>query len=99
MTSIRLEFTYKALDDLKWLRAFIAKKIPAAAKRYSERFMKSIRHLQTHAKLGSVVEYETGVYEHMANDYVIRYHYESAIVTILGVWHEKEERTSQSETN
>ncbi|PCJ44654.1 MAG: plasmid stabilization system protein [Moraxellaceae bacterium] len=89
---MKLEFTHVALNDLKRLRQFIAKKNPQAARRYSERLQYSLRRLMDHPGLGRTLDELPNVRELVAGDYVARYVVKDDRIIILNISHEKEER-------
>jgi len=87
-----LKFTAQALHDLHRLRNFIAKKIPTAATRYSEKLLLLIHKLNANPMLGKALENEHEVRELIAKHYVVHYAVKGEIIYILKIWHGKEER-------
>ena len=89
---MQIQFTHKALRDLKRLRAFIAEKNPAAAKGMSQRLIKAIYGLAENPKIGRNLEELPDVRELIRDDYVVRYTQTATAIVILNVWHGKEDR-------
>lgn len=89
---MQLQFTHKALRDLKRLRAFIAEKNPAAAQRMSQRLIVAINALTENPKIGRNLEELPAVRELVKDDYVVRYTQTETAVVVLNVWHGKEDR-------
>lgn len=88
----RLGFTRSAVGDLERLRAFIAEKNPQAAERISRLLRNTIRYLIDHPELGRELDELRDVRELIARDYVVHYRTDGEAVTILRVWHGKEDR-------
>ena len=89
---MQLQFTHKALRDLKRLRAFIAEKNPAAAQSMSQRLIKAINALTENPKIGRHLDELPAVRELIKDDYVVRYMQTEKAVVILSVLHGKEDR-------
>ena len=89
---MQLQFTYKALHDLKRLRRFIAEKNPAAAQRMSQRLRRAINNLTDNPKIGRQLEELAGVRELIKDDYIVRYAETTDAIIILNIWHGKEDR-------
>lgn len=89
---MRLRFTWRALDDLNRLRAFIAKDNPQAARRISQALQRSIRRLIEQPQLGSALEQPAGVRRWVAGPYVVHYTCDEHTLTVLRVWHGREQR-------
>jgi plasmid stabilization system protein ParE len=90
---VKLQLSTHALDDVKRLRAFIAKDDRVAARRASKALRESIKHLATHPEMGTELEDKPGVRRWIAaNDYDVRYIVIGQTVNILRVWHAKEDR-------
>ena len=87
---MKLRFTGIALHDLRRLRAFIAKKDPAAAQRYSQALRLSLKQLEAQPHLGRVLDESRSVRELIAGDYVARYQVTEYYVTVISVRHHKE---------
>ena len=89
---MQVQFTHKALRDLKRLRAFIAEKNPTAAQRMSQRLIKAINALADNPKIGRHLDELPAVRELIKDDYVVRYSQTEKAVVILNIWHGKEDR-------
>ena len=78
------------------LRAFIAEKNPAAAQRISQQLIRSIRSLVDQPFVGHEIESHdielAGVQEWVAGDYVVHYVVQDDLLTVLQVWHGREDR-------
>jgi len=88
---VKLHFTYKALDDLDRLRAFIVKDNPRAARVISQALRRSIQHLVSHPDIGHSLDDPSGVREWIAGDYLVHYFKDDQAVTVLRTWHGKEQ--------
>ncbi len=88
---MKLTFTLSAQTDLVRLRAFIAEKNPQAAKAISRRLKESIQRLSDHPQLGHEVEEVERVRDWIAGPYVVRYLLSEDRVTILRIWHGRED--------
>jgi toxin ParE1/3/4 len=80
------------LDDLNRLRAFIAKDNPQAARRVSEALRRSIPRLLDQPHMGRELEEPAGVRRWVAGAYVVHYLAENQTVTVLRIWHGREQR-------
>ena len=91
---MKLVYTRRAQLDILRLRKFIAINNPPAAKKYSMALLKSIKQLTQHPRLGTVVEEidSPETREYVPNAYIVRYAVSKTQVSILAVWHEKEDR-------
>lgn len=96
---MRLQFTEQALEDLIRLRAFIAEKNPAAAQRISQQLIRSIRSLVDQPFMGHDIGLagvqagvQAEVQEWVAGDYVVHYVVRDDLLTVLQVWHGREDR-------
>ena len=91
---MKLVYTHSAQRDILRLRKFIAIKNPPAAKKHSMALLKSIKQLTQHPRLGAAVEEidSPETREYVANAYIVRYAVSKTQVSILAVWHEKEDR-------
>jgi plasmid stabilization system protein ParE len=92
---VELRFTWRALDDLNRLRAFIVKDNPQAARRMSAALRRSIQRLLEQPHLGRELEEPTGVRRWVAGAYVVHYLADHRTVTVLRVWHGKEQRLEE----
>lgn len=88
---MRLQFTRQALEDLIRLRAFIAERNPAAAQRISQQLIRSIRSLVDQPFMGHDIGL-AGTQEWIAGDYVVHYVVRDDLLTVLQVWHGRENR-------
>ena len=90
---MKLGFTARALDDLSRLRAFIAENNPQAARRISQVLRGSIRHLIDHPQMGEALDAPAGVRRWVAGPYVVHYMIDGQTLTVLRIWHGREQRT------
>jgi toxin ParE1/3/4 len=93
---VRLRFTWRALDDLTRLRAFIAKENPQAARRVSQALRSSIRLLTEQPHMGQALAAAAGVRRWVAGPYVVHYEIDGERLTVLRIWHGREQRTEES---
>jgi len=91
---VKLRFTRSALDDLNRLRAFIAKDSPQAARRIGEALRRSILGLTDQPQMGQKLEEPADVRRWIAGPYVVHYVIDKQTITILRIWHGREQRTS-----
>jgi len=89
---VKLHFTWRALDDLNRLRAFIAKDNPQAARGVSEVLRRSIRRLLDQPHMGQELKEPAGVRRWVAGAYVLHYLADNHTVTVLRIWHGREQR-------
>lgn len=88
-----LQFSKAALHDLLRLRAFIAKNNPTAAARVADRLLRGIQGLVDKPKIGHPVEgFAQDIREFVFGRYVVRYLIEKKTLSILRIWHGKEDR-------
>jgi plasmid stabilization system protein ParE len=73
------------------LRECIAVKNPAAAASISTQLVNSIQSLVDQPHMGHDIELP-GVQEWIARDYVVHYVVRNDLLTILQIWHGKEDR-------
>ena len=91
---MKLHFTKKALADLIRLRNFIHEKNPPAADRIANKLHEDINHLITFPKMGKPVPQAPApefIRDLIRGDYVVRYLIKNDLITILRIWHGKEE--------
>jgi toxin ParE1/3/4 len=88
---VKLSFTGRALHDLNRLRAFIAKDNPQSARRISQALRGSIGHLADHPQMGEALS--AGVRRWVAGPYVVHYTIDGQTLTVLRIWHGREQRT------
>lgn len=91
---MKLSFTALAVADLQRLRDFIAQDNPLAARRVSEALQDSIARLLDHPQLGRIFDEHRAVRMWVSGDYVVHYLYDGHAVTVLRVWHGKEQHPS-----
>ncbi|USE36778.1 MULTISPECIES: type II toxin-antitoxin system RelE/ParE family toxin [Endozoicomonas] len=93
---MKLRFSRSAVDDLKRLRAFIAEKNPAAAKRMASILTGKIRHLCEQPRMGVLVGQELNpcLRDLIVGHYTVRYLANDNEVVILKVWHHKEDTST-----
>lgn len=89
---LRLEFTHKALQDIRRLREFIAEKNPQAASRMAKRLHSTLSHLAEQPHLGRALSELPGLREWVAGDYIARYAMFEERIVIIRIWHGKEDR-------
>lgn len=89
---MRLQFSDQAIGDLARLREFIAVKNPAAASSISTQLVGSLQRLVDQPHMGRDSELP-GVQAWIARDYVVHYVVRDDLLTMLQVWHGKEDRT------
>ena len=91
----RVKFAPAALRDLERLREFLRPKNPAAAKRAAVAIAKAIQVLGPHPQIGRPAydmepEYRELLVDFGDSGYVVLYRYESDLVTVLALRHQKE---------
>jgi addiction module RelE/StbE family toxin len=93
---VKLRFTWRALNDLKRLRAFISKDNPQAAQRVSRALRHSIRLLTEQPHMGHTLSTAVGVRRWIAGPYIVHYVIDGENLTVLRVWHGREQRIEGS---
>lgn len=87
---MKLVYTDEAVEDLKRLRAFIAKHNPLSAQKIAKELVEKITLLPEFPKLGAPVALapvpET-IRDMVFGKYVVRYSVHSGVVIILRIWH------------
>ncbi|MDP3841416.1 MAG: type II toxin-antitoxin system RelE/ParE family toxin [Oxalobacteraceae bacterium] len=91
----RVIFAPGALRDLERLREFLRPKNPTAAKRAAAVITKVVQALGQHPQIGRPVEdmeaeYRELLIEFGDSGYIALYRYESDLVTVLALRHQKE---------
>jgi len=91
----RVIFAPGALRDLERLREFLRPKNPAAAKRAAAVITKVVQTLGQHPQIGRPVEDMEAEYRELRiefgdSGYIALYRYESDLVTVLALRHQKE---------
>ena len=90
---MRLQFSKAALDDLVRLREFIADHNLVVAQRVSKRMRGAINNLVDAPRIGRPVEDMPGeIRELIFGRYVVRYEVRGNVLSILRVWHGRENR-------
>ena len=89
---MKLRFTYRAARDLQRLRAFIAKDNPLAARRKIDALRRSIRLLLDQPYAGREIDDASPMRHWVSGDYVVRYFVDEHVLTVIRIWHGKEER-------
>ncbi|GGA87378.1 plasmid stabilization protein [Brucella endophytica] len=91
---MELEWTSKALSDLTRLYEFLAPVNKPAAARAVQTLTKAPAILQTHPRIGEqLFEYEPReIRRLLVGHYEVRYEIRKSTISILRVWHTREER-------
>jgi plasmid stabilization system protein ParE len=92
---MRITYSEQALRDLVRLRAFIAEKDPAAARRVATELMARIRRLQDFPRLGREVSRApdpAALRDAFFGNYIVRYVPRPDVLIILRIWHHYEDR-------
>ena len=92
---MRISYTPESIEDLKRLREFIEVKSPPAAQRVAATLLQGINQLKMFPYLGVEVEQAPNsaiVRDLIIGNYIVRYLIHSGSITILRVWHHKENR-------
>lgn len=95
---MRLVYSREALRDLIRLRVFIAEKNPQAAQRVSTTLVQGINKLRDFPLLGKEVSQAPDpkiVRDLIVGKYIVRYLVLSESITILRVWHHRENHGSR----
>ena len=92
---MKLIYSQDALEDLTRLRAFIAKKNPAAASRIASELLARITQLCDFPEIGRPVRLApdpSTVRDMVFGKYIIRYTLGEDLLIVLRVWHHREDR-------
>jgi len=92
---MRLIYSSEALDDLIRLREFIAQENPKAAQHISTTLVQGIKNLVDFPLLGKEVSHAPNskiIRDLILGKYVVRYLILSESISILRVWHHRENR-------
>ncbi|TBR25259.1 type II toxin-antitoxin system RelE/ParE family toxin [bacterium] len=91
---MKLQWTSKAHDDLSRLHAFLAEGSPKAAARAIRALVAAPTRLLTHPRLGEALDgFEPReVRRIFVGRYELRYEVAPRTVTVLRVWHAREDR-------
>lgn len=94
--SVDLQWSEDALADLNRFAAFLLEQSPELAAVVADAIISKTQILSRHPKLGRPIagreEYRQLVLQVLGADYVFQYRYDGAAVTILRVFHARENR-------
>ena len=95
----QITFAPQAVHDLNRLRIFLNGKSPSIAQRALQKLLTSLKHLETHPELGRQVEDRSEEYRELIipfgrNGYIAAYRYTEVELIVLGIWHQREDRSS-----
>lgn len=94
---MKLVYSQEAIEDLKDLRAFIAKHDPSAARRIATELVARIDALRTAPALGRPVAQApdpTVIRDAVFPPYIVRYAAHGQALAILRIWHHRQDRTA-----
>ena len=92
---MKISYTPESIQDLNRLKNFIKTKNPFAAQRIAQSIVKGIAQLKTFPYLGVKVPQAPNpeiIRDLMIGNYIVRYLIYTEEITILRVWHHKENR-------
>ncbi|MFW5718434.1 MAG: type II toxin-antitoxin system RelE/ParE family toxin [Spirochaetota bacterium] len=93
-----LVYSAHAVDDLRHLRSFIAKRNPGSAERMGRELVERLESLPRFPRMGRPAsrapDPET-IRDLLFGDYVVRYSLHETTIVVLRIWHHFEERTEQ----
>jgi plasmid stabilization system protein ParE len=90
---MKVQFSFKGINDLKRLREFIAINNPENASKVAGKIIGAINNLTQAPQIGKRLEsFSKEVRELSVGRYVFRYLVEEEYVVILNIWHTKEIR-------
>ncbi|MBY0511841.1 MAG: type II toxin-antitoxin system RelE/ParE family toxin [Rhodospirillaceae bacterium] len=91
---MKLRWTHKGLSDLTRLHEFLAAADPKAAARSIQTLTAAIGQLPRHPRLGTKLDQYTAreVRRMITGQYEIRYELLQTTITVLRLWHTREER-------
>jgi plasmid stabilization system protein ParE len=90
---MKVQFSFKGINDLKRLREFIAINNPENASKVAGKIIGAINNLTQAPQIGKRLEsFSKEVRELCVGRYVFRYLIEEECVVILNIWHTKESR-------
>lgn len=92
---MKLVYSQEAVADLQGLRAFIADDNPEAATRIAQELIGRIENLCLFPRIGVEVEQApepAEIRDMIFGDYVVRYSVHTESLSILRVWHHREQR-------
>ena len=92
-----LTFSPTALRDLDRVRAFLRNKNRAAARRALQKILTSLKNLEDNPAMGRQVEDRSDEYRELVipfgrDGYIAAYRYNTEVLMVLGVWHQREDR-------
>ena len=92
-----LRFSPTALRDLDRLRAFLGAKHRTVARRALQKILTSLKHLEDNPAMGRQVADRSDKYRELVipfgrGGYIAAYRYNDAVLVVLGVWHQREDR-------
>jgi plasmid stabilization system protein ParE len=92
---VRLAYSVEAIGDLERLRAFIAVNNPDAARKAASQLLQGIDQLKSFPYLGVPVAQAPDpelIRDRIIGSYVVRYIITNDLLTILRIWHQREDR-------
>lgn len=95
----QITFSPQAVHDLNRLRIFLSDKNPSIAQRALQKLLASLKHLEAHPDLGRPIEGRSDEYRELIipfgrNGYIAAYRYTELELVVLGIWHQREDRSS-----
>jgi len=96
---MKLVYTADAVEDLSRLREFIEVHNPQAAQRRSAELVEGITTLTAHPKIGHPVPKAPDpeiIRDLIIGDYIVRYILNKNVIGVLRIWHQREDRESES---
>jgi len=90
---MNIQYSPKAIDDLVWLREFIAEKNPYAAKHIAQKLLSGIEKLKDFPEIGLPVQRSPEpekIRDLFITNYTVRYLIGQDTIFILRIWHGKE---------
>lgn len=88
-------FTERAIRNLERVQGFLVEQSPSSAKRAGQTILKSIKLLRSKPQIGRQVEgmlpeFRELIIKFGDSGYVVLYHYDDGVVTVLTIRHQKE---------
>ena len=92
---MKLRWTNRALSDVERLEAFLAPVAPEAAQRVRQRLLRAPERLLDFPRIGApLTDYRPReVRRLLVGDYDLRYELAGDMITILEIWHHREDRS------
>lgn len=90
---MKIQYSPEAIDDLVWLREFIAAKNPYATKHVAQKLLSGIEKLKDFPEIGLSVQRSPEpekIRDLFITNYTVRYLIGQEAIFILRVWHGKE---------